>query len=73
MKAHSRGAAAAAIEFFTHSALPVLMLAIKQVCISFPSIPSKLLQPADMSLSCPNSFERIIGTEIHARFLASLR
>ena len=75
MKAHSRGAAeAAAIEFFTHPALPHAGLKASMYLLPKYSLKaSKLLQPADMSLSCPNSFERIIGTEIHARFLASLR
>ena len=41
-------------------------------CISIPIIPTKLLQPADRLLPGSNFFEGIIGTEIHAHFMASL-
>ena len=48
-------------------------LAIKWACISdVPIIPSKLLQISDRSLASRSSFEGIIGTDIHACFMASL-
>ena len=66
MKAHSRGAAeAAAIEFFTHPALP--HAGHKACMYLLPKSASRYV-----AVLSPNSFERIIGTEIHARFLASL-
>ena len=37
-----------------------------------PIIPSKLLQISDRSLVSRSSFEGIIGTDIHACFMASL-
>ena len=50
-----------------------LRLAIMLACISdVPIIPSKLLQISDRSLASRSSFEGIIGTDIHACFMASL-
>ena len=48
-------------------------LAIKRLRISFPIIPSKLLQLADWPLASPSSFEGIIGTEVGACLMVSLR
>ena len=73
MKAHSRGAAeAAAIEFFTHPALP--HAGHKASMYVLPKYSLKAASASRyVAVLSPNSFERIIGTEIHARFLASLR
>ena len=48
-------------------------LAVMRAHISdVPIIPSKLLQISDRSLASQSSFEGMIGTDIHACFMASL-